>query len=210
MWVKICGVRSVEDALHAQACGADAVGLNLHPPSVRCLDVDIAAAIAEAVDIETVLVVVDRSEEELSELVGAIQPTWVQLHGQEPPGFGAWLGVPCFKAFRGHPGVLEQIPAYGQRRFLLDAYVPGEVGGTGKLVDLDLARRAAQLGELILAGGLKPHNVAAAIQKVQPWGVDVASGVESSPGVKDPALVAAFVRACRACASASPRPHPED
>ncbi len=206
VWVKICGVRSVEDALHAQACGADAVGLNLHPPSVRCLDIETAAAIAEAVDIETVLVVVDRSEEELSELVAAIGPSRVQLHGEQPPGFGAWLGVSCFRAFRARPGVLEAIPAHGHRRFLLDAYVPGEAGGTGRRVDLELAAAAARLGELILAGGLKPDNVGAAIAAVRPWGVDVASGVESAPGVKDPAAVEAFVAAARASAQGLARP----
>ena len=161
---------------------------------------DTAAAIAEAVHIETVLVVVDRPEEELSELVAAIGPSRVQLHGREPPGFGAWLGVCCFRAFRARPGVLEQIPRHGHRRFLLDAYVPGEVGGTGQRVDLELARRAAALGELILAGGLRPDNVAAAVAAVRPWGVDVASGVESSPGVKDPDLVAAFVQRARSYA----------
>jgi len=197
MWVKICGVQSPADALWAQECGADALGLNLHPPSPRCLSVEAAAAIADAVDIETVLVVVDRSEEELSALVQAIRPSRVQLHGEEPPGFGAWLGTPVFKAFRADDDVLDRIGAWGVSPFLLDAHVPGLAGGTGKRVDVDLARSAAALGPMILAGGLRPDNVREAVVQIRPWGVDVASGCERSPGVMDRDAVRRFVEQAR-------------
>ncbi|MEE2752191.1 MAG: phosphoribosylanthranilate isomerase [Myxococcota bacterium] len=197
MWVKICGVRSLKAALHAQECGADAVGLNLHPPSARYIDPHEAARICEALDIETVLVVVDRSEPDLSELVKTIQPDSVQLHGNEPPGFGASLGVAVFKAFAARPGVAEHVLSHGGPRFLLDAWVPGRHGGTGCRADPQLARDIAGLGEMVLAGGLTPENVSELIKQIQPFGVDVASGVESSPGVQDLDRIAAFISAAR-------------
>lgn len=195
--MKICGVRSVEEAQHAAACGADAIGLNLYPASPRYVSPEIAAEIAAKVAIEVVMVVVDRSEEDLARLVDRVGPTMVQLHGREPAGYGAWLGLPILRAFRAEPGVLEAIAATASSRFLLDATAPGQHGGTGRRVDLALARSAAALGELVLAGGLNPDNVAEAIANIQPWGVDVASGVESSPGVKDSGLVSRFVEAVR-------------
>lgn len=197
MWVKICGVRSVGEAEHAAACGADAIGLNLYPGSPRYVSPEIAAEIAAKVAIEVVMVVVDRPEAELARLVDQVGPTMVQLHGREPAGYGAWLGLPILRAFRAEPGVLEAIAATASARFLLDATAPGQHGGTGRRVDLELARRASALGEMVLAGGLTPDNVAEAVASVRPWGVDVASGVESSPGVKDPALVSRFVEAAR-------------
>jgi phosphoribosylanthranilate isomerase len=195
MWVKICGVRSVEQALWAQACGADAVGLNLHAPSPRSISVGAAAEIAAAVELETILVVVDRSSQELAELVEAIGPSSLQLHGDAPSDLTAWLGVPAYRAFRAGPAVEEQIRSWAPDRFLLDAHVLGLHGGTGRQVDQELARRCCDLGSLILAGGLRPDNVAAAISQVQPWGVDVASGVETAPGRQDPGLVEAFIAA---------------
>ena len=197
MWVKICGVRTVEQALWAQACGADAVGLNLVPSSARYVTPDVAADIADALDIEAVLVVMDLSEEELGSLVDITGANRVQLHGSERPGFGAWLGTPTVKAHRARPGVLAEITEHLGDFFLLDAHVPGQAGGTGKLVDLELAEAAARLGRLVLAGGLDPDNVAEIIRRVRPWGVDVASGVEAERGRQDPARVKAFVQAAR-------------
>ncbi len=197
MWVKICGVRTVDQALWAQSCGADAVGVNLVPSSPRCVSPEVAADIADALAIETVLVVMDVSEEVLGELVTTTRANLVQLHGDERPGFGAWLGVHTYKAHRARPGVLTEITEHGGDRFLLDAHVPGQAGGTGRLVDLELAAAASKLGRLVLAGGLHAGNVAQAIERVRPWGVDVASGVESHRGRQDPARVEAFVRAAR-------------
>ena len=197
MWVKICGVRTVEQALHAQACGADAVGLNLYGPSVRSISVARASVITAAVDLETVLVVVSPTQGELTGWVDAISPSTLQLHGHVAEDATAWLGVPWYRAFRGHPSVAAQIAAWGPDRFLLDAHVPGLEGGTGRRVDVDLARSTRDLGSLILAGGLRPDNVAEAIAAVQPWGVDVASGVEAAPGQQDPDRVRAFVAAAK-------------
>lgn len=193
MWVKVCGVTSVAQALAVQACGVDAIGLNLVPSSRRCISPELAAEIAEALLCEVVLLVADMDEIELGERVAQIAPDRVQLHGSESPAFGAWLGTPLLKAHRAKAGVLEQIQRYGQQRFLLDAYVPGVLGGTGARVDLELARQAAQLGQCVLAGGLTPDNVAGIIDAVRPWGVDTASGVESAPGIKDLDRVRAFV-----------------
>ena len=197
MWVKVCGVTSLHQALQVQACGVDAIGLNLVPSSKRSISPALAAELAQALDCEVVLLVADMDEIELGERVNQIQPDRVQLHGAESPSFGAWLGTPLLKAHRAKPGVLDEIRRFGQQRFLLDAYVPGELGGTGARVDLDLARQAAALGECVLAGGLRPENVAEIIDAVRPWGVDTASGVESDPGIKDMARVRAFVEAAK-------------
>jgi phosphoribosylanthranilate isomerase len=197
MWVKVCGVTSLDQALQVQACGVDAIGLNLVPSSKRCITPALAAQLADALDCEVVLLVADMDEIELGERVDQIQPDRVQLHGSESPSFGAWLGTPLLKAHRAKPGVLDDIQRFGQQRFLLDAYVPGELGGTGARVDLVLARQAAALGECVLAGGLRPENVAEIIDAVRPWGVDTASGVESAPGLKDMARVRAFVEAAK-------------
>jgi phosphoribosylanthranilate isomerase len=188
-------------ALHAQECGADAIGLNLHPPSPRYVSPQVAAEILDAVDIACLAVVVDRSEADLEELVQEIQPDGLQLHGSEPPGFGERLSLPLYKAFRARPGVLEEIASWGitpVTPFLLDAWVPGRDGGTGARVDGALALEAAALGPLILAGGLTPENVAEVVQTIQPFGVDVASGVESAPGVQDAARIAAFIANAKA------------
>ena len=173
------------------------MGLNLHPPSARYIAPREAARICEALDIETVLVVVNRSEADLNELVETIRPNSVQLHGDEPPGFGASLDVAVFKAHAARPGVNEQVLSHGGSRFLLDAWVPGRQGGTGCRADPQLARDIAGLGDMILAGGLTPENVGELIRHIQPFGVDVASGVESSPGVQDLDRIAAFISAAR-------------
>ncbi len=197
MWVKICGVRTVEQALWAERCGADAVGLNLHAPSARSISVDLAAEIAGAVSVESVLVLVDRTADQLVDLVAAISPSSLQLHGRVTPAHTAWLGVPAFRAFRAHRDVEAEIRAWAPDRFLLDAHVLGKAGGTGQRVDEALAHRCRGLGSMILAGGLRPDNVADAIAAVAPWGVDVASGVEHEPGRQDPDRVRAFIEAAR-------------
>jgi len=197
VWVKVCGVRTVAQARHAEACGADAIGLNLHPPSARFVPPDQAADIAASVGLEVVVVVVDRSATELAALVAEVRPDTVQLHGSEGPALAAALAVPAYRAFRAHAGVEDEIRAWGPDRFLLDAHVPGLPGGTGRRVDEALACRCASLGALVLAGGLRPDNVAAIASRVRPFGVDAASGLESSPGVQDPDRVRAFVAAAR-------------
>lgn len=188
MWVKICGVRTVEQALHAARCGADAVGLNLYAPSPRSIDVPTAARIVKATPIPCLAVVVDPSEDDLRALQATVQPAGFQLHGGAPVE-----GLDCLVAKRAG----DPLP---EGRVLLDARVAGLHGGTGKRVDPELARAAAQGRELILAGGLTPKNVAAVIARVEPWGVDVASGVESEPGIQDPDKVRDFILAAKGLA----------
>ena len=214
LWVKICGVRAVEAALHARAEGADAIGLNLYPPSPRSISLEQAAEICAALrdaerhdgqpPTETFLVVVNPVEDQLAAWVDLIGPTSVQLHGDVPDGFGAWLGVNQLRAFTAAPGAMDTLRARAGRRFLLDAYVPGVHGGTGRTVDLSLAKEAARLGELVLAGGLGPENVAEVVAAVRPFGVDVASGVESSPGRQSLERISAFLRGCRSDDARSP------
>lgn len=188
MWVKICGVRTVEQALHAWRCGADALGLNLFEPSPRSIDPVLARTIARSVPIPCFAVVVEPTADDLRALNMAVQPAGFQLHGGRPlPGLNCLVAVQA-----GDP-----LP---EGRVLLDARVDGLHGGTGKRVDEDLAREAAVGRELILAGGLTPENVAGVIERVQPWGVDVASGVESAPGLQDPELVYRFITAAKGLA----------
>ena len=188
MWVKICGVRTVEQAFHAWRCGADALGLNLYGPSPRSIDPVQARAIALAVPIPCYGVVVEPSRDDLKALNMTVQPAGFQLHGGTPlPGLDCLVAVRAGDALP--PG-----------RVLLDARVDGLHGGTGERVDEDLAREAAVGRELILAGGLPPESVAGIIERVKPWGVDVASGVESEPGQQDPDRVYRFITAAKGLA----------
>jgi phosphoribosylanthranilate isomerase len=212
--VKICGLTCVEDALACAEMGADWIGLNFHRPSLRYVDPDVAAAIVAALPrrMTAVGVFVDRPPAEVAELADRLGLDTVQLHGQEPPEDLAALGrFRVVRAFRLHPaGGWAIISAYLARAealghpphaVLVDAYVSGLVGGTGATIDPSLLDARPALPRLILAGGLKPDNVAERIDRVRPWMVDVASGVEAVPGRKDPASVAAFIRAVRTAGS---------
>ena len=119
---------------------------------------------------------------------------FAQLHGDETAEFARGLPVPAIKAFRARDAsILESIAAFSPDTFLLDAYDPDRAGGTGELVNLDIAAEAAKLGNMILAGGLSPDNVAQTVKAVRPYGVDVSSGVESAPGRKDHDKIRRFV-----------------
>lgn len=206
--VKICGVRTVEDALVAARAGADAVGLNFWPRSRRCVDVETARAIALALPplVTAVGLFVNQPREEIRAAVARARLGAIQLHGDEPPDACLGYDVPVWKALRlASPLPLAWLDEWeGVQGFVLDAPAPSSgdaYGGTGKRCDWDIAREAALRAPVLLAGGLDPGNVADAVRAVRPWGVDVASGVERSPGVKDPEKVAAFVR--RACEAAA-------
>ena len=198
--VKICGVTTPEQALSCVAAGADWIGLNGWPKSKRFIPLERMQEITHALpnDVTAVGVFVNASADTLHEAVEVGGVTCLQLHGDEPPEFAHALRVPWFRAFRPGPEFrLQDIDDYGQTRFLLDAYQPGHYGGTGQTLDWELAQQATHHGDLLLAGGLTPANVAEAIRRVQPFGVDTASGVESAPGFKDLAKVRAFVHAVR-------------
>ena len=210
--VKICGLTQIEDALLAIDAGADWLGLNFHPPSPRFLPEDRAAAMVLAISDRAIPVglFVDRPPDEVRERAGRLGLTVVQLHGNEPPETIAALtsaGLRVVKAFRlADSGSIAAMTAYlsecrrlgdGPDAVLVDAYVAGTLGGTGREIDDATLESLPALDRLVLAGGLTPENVGARVAKRRPWMVDVAGGVESSPGRKDPAKVARFVAEAR-------------
>lgn len=197
MWVKICGVRSIEAAQHAEASGADAIGLNFYPPSPRAVDIKQARAIQSAVSIPAYLVVVDRPIIELQELLKLTGAHGAQFHGKTTQEDADRLGWPYLRAFRAHPEILDELSEWSSDPVLLDAFHPDLHGGTGKKVDAELAKRACQQKRIILAGGLNPENVAATLQKIPAWGVDVASGVEGPDGHQDLDRIQAFCLAAK-------------
>jgi phosphoribosylanthranilate isomerase len=208
--VKICGVTRVDDALACAAVGVEWIGLNFYPNSPRCIRPEEAAAIIGALpcSVTAVGVFVDRPAGEVADLADQLGLSVVQLHGHEPPEDLVLLrNLQVVRAFRLKAAsdwrrvsdYLARARAIGRLpdAILIDAYVAGQSGGTGATVASDVLDCIPPLPRLILAGGLTPENVAAKVALVQPWMVDVASGVESSPGRKDPAKVAAFVKAAR-------------
>ena len=211
--IKICGITTIDDAEMVAQSGADAVGLNFFPGSPRCIELEQARAIVEALSDRVVKVglFVNAEAERVVSWFDSLGLDLIQLHGDEPPEFLAELGGrPIVRAFRlgseGLAPISQYIERCGKlgcmpRMVLLDALVKGEYGGTGKIGDWGEAGQYGQIDDhppLILAGGLEPKNVAAAIHAVRPHAVDTASGVESAPGKKDPAAVESFVRSARA------------
>jgi phosphoribosylanthranilate isomerase len=204
MFVKVCGVVSVADALMAVDAGADALGVNLVPSSKRRVDLATARAVRDGVGerAEVIAVVADLPGEELGRIRAETGIEWLQLHGAEPPSALTPLLPRAYKAVGiATAADVELAASYGGERLLVDARVPGELGGTGHTFDWSLVARLAKGRRLILAGGLTPDNVGLAVAQLSPWGVDVASGVERSPREKDPERVRAFVRAARAAAA---------
>ncbi|HEX5099468.1 MAG TPA: phosphoribosylanthranilate isomerase [Polyangiaceae bacterium] len=201
LWIKICGVTSVDDARRAVDAGADAVGVNLVPSSKRYVDEPTARAIVSALDgaAEVVGVVADRPVEELAALAARLGLQSLQLHGNEPPAVVAALGPLGFQALR--IATREDVTRardFSGARLLVDAKVSGELGGTGHTFDWSLVTELARERALVLAGGLTAANVATAVARVHPYGVDTASGVEgTSPRSKDPEKMRAFVREAR-------------
>lgn len=203
--VKICGITRVEDALAAVEAGADALGFMFYPPSPRHLSLEAAQAIIALLPpfVARVGVFVDASAEAIRTTADACGLDTLQLHGAETPEFCRTLAPrPVLKAFRIRgPECLEALPAYAGQAWLLDSYVAGTLGGTGRTFNWDLAATAVrQGGRVVLAGGLTPDNVAAAVRAVRPWAVDVSSGVEASPGCKDPARMRDFLQAVASAA----------
>lgn len=198
--VKICGLTREDDALQCVEAGADAIGLNFWPGTARCVDVATARRIVDAVGarVLTVGVFVDATEQEIADIRERTGIVCVQLHGQEPPELVARFLPHAYKALRvkGEASI-DEARRFPGEHILLDAYVAGQPGGTGHTFNWRLAAAFARERRVTLAGGLHPGNVAEAISAVQPYCVDVASGVELSPGVKDPNAVTAFIRAAQ-------------
>ena len=199
--VKICGITSIADGVAAAAAGADMIGLMFYERSPRNISLTAAAEISRALApfIVKVGVFVNPDEDTVRRAIGECGVTLLQFHGEETPEFCAQFGVMSMKAFRVRDAAsLTPLPNYPTDAYLLDAYSPDAHGGTGAKFNWDLAIDAKKLGKpIFLAGGLTPENVTTAVAKVQPFGVDVSSGVESAPGKKDHAKVRAFIQAAR-------------
>lgn len=199
--VKICGITRPEDGLAAARAGADAIGLMFYAGSPRCVSLDRARRIADALPpfVTIVGVFVDPDPGEVRAAMAAVPLQLLQFHGDESPQFCEGFALPHMKAVRVRPGL--DLVQYASRfskakALLLDAFVQGAHGGTGQSFDWSLVPRGLEL-PLVLSGGLHPENVADAIRRVRPWAVDVSSGVEAAKGIKDPKRIAAFMQGVR-------------
>ncbi len=207
--VKICGITNLEDARVAIEAGADFLGFVLYPGSpryvtsnqVREIVTQISDLRALVSDLSLVGVFVDQSPEAVAQIMRFCGLDYAQLHGAESPEMVAELmdaGFGVIKAFRVRDGAsLAEMRRYRATAYLLDAYVPGQPGGTGQAFDWELAVQAKGYGRVIVAGGLTPDNVTQAVGRVRPWAVDVSSGVEAAPGHKDHDKVRRFITAAR-------------
>ena len=198
--VKICGVTRLEDAQQAVDLGAAALGFNFYPPSPRYIEPGVARAIVGHLPPFVVPVGVFANETDAGRVISIAREagaTAVQLHGPGFPDFDELLSaftlvvaVPVREGFK-----VEELGKLKPSAYLLDAFDPDRPGGTGKTFDWNAAREAKRYGPIILAGGLTPENVGRAVRVVRPFAVDVASGVEAAPGIKDPAKLRAFFAA---------------
>jgi phosphoribosylanthranilate isomerase len=207
--VKICGITNPDDATAAVDAGTDAVGFVFHKGSPRCVQPDVVRRIVASLPpfVLPVGVFVNEDSKIVRDLMDGCGLAVAQLHGDETAAYCEQLGRPVWKAVRlkdagSFLGLAEYKGRAGVRGLLIDAYAASAYGGTGLCVDWTLAAEAARSAPVIVAGGLTPENVREAILKVQPYGVDVSSGVEASPGKKDPHKVAAFIHAVRLVSSA--------
>lgn len=202
--VKICGITNVTDGLAAAEAGADMAGLMFYDKSPRHITMPTAKEIAQRLPSFVVRagVFVNPAEDLVLRAIGECGLSLLQFHGDEPPEFCTKFGVMSLKGFRVRDAAsLQALTAYHTDAWLLDAYSADKLGGTGATFNWELALEVKKSGKpIFLAGGLTPENVAEAVRRVQPFGVDVSSGVESAPGRKDPAKVKAFIAAARAAA----------
>ena len=198
--VKICGLTDKADALHATGCGADAVGLVFYAGSPRCVTAETARAICAALPpfVTRVGLFVNEEPQKIREIAAYCGLDAVQLHGDETPAQSNYAPLRTIKALRIKDAAsLNDHAEYLVSALLLDAWTPDAYGGTGECFNWDLAATVAAQRPVILAGGLTPINVAAAVARVKPYAVDVSSGVEHAPGKKDYEKVAAFIRAAK-------------
>ena len=196
--IKICGIKTVKDALAAMEAGADLIGFNFYPKSPRYIDVgtcrNIMSVMRKHGNVTYVGVFVNASVEEVYATIETCGLSLAQLHGDETPEMLHALNGKAFKAFRGIPLDITGYERNDAPALLVDAAVKGIYGGSGVTADWSASAELAKKYPLLLAGGLTPENVADAMRQVQPWGVDVASGVESAPGEKDAAKMIQFVK----------------
>ncbi len=196
--VKMCGITRPQDAIDAAKAGADAIGLVFYGASPRHVGIEQAAEITRALPpfVTSVALFVNPAPEAVRTVLDSVRPDVLQFHGEEPPEFCRAFGVPYLKAARVRPetDLLQFAALYADAQgLLLDAWSEAAHGGTGERFDWNLI--PANLPKpVVLAGGLSAANVGLAIASVQPWAVDVSSGIESAKGIKDAALIAAFMK----------------
>ena len=198
--IKICGITRPQDAVAAAQAGADAIGLVFYPPSPRFLSLERAVEIRDALPpfVQAVALFVNPDAAQVAQVIGTVKPALLQFHGEETPQFCEEFGVPYVKACRIRPGfnALKYLRPFSRAAaWLFDSHVP-EYGGVGESFDWSLIPAVGER-HVILSGGLGAANVAAAVRRVRPWGVDVSSGVESAKGIKDAGRIAAFIAEVR-------------
>ena len=199
--IKVCGITNLHDALTAVNLGVDALGFVFYPPSPRAITPDKAKQIRPKIFPSTLCigVFVNEKKEEVIKVARECRLDVLQFHGNESPEYCSLFSE--YKIIKAFPlknrSDLETIPHYKVQAILVDAYDPRHYGGTGKKADWELARTAKSFGPLILAGGLDETNVSEAIREVNPYAVDVSSGVELMPGIKDPEKLRRFVEMAR-------------
>jgi phosphoribosylanthranilate isomerase len=197
--IKICGIKTINDAVAAMDAGADLIGFNFYLKSPRYVEVgmvrNIMSVMRQIGRVQCVGVFVNASVTEILATMETLGLSLAQLHGDETEEMLNQFNGKAFKAFHGIPENINGFARNESPSFLLDASVKGLYGGSGVTADWDGAAELAKKYPLLLAGGLTPDNVVEAVSRVKPWGVDVASGVESALGEKDPNRMKAFVRA---------------
>lgn len=194
--VKICGLTNLDDTLDAVELGADFLGFNFYPDSPRFIEPNDALDIIQEVpqQVKKVGIFVNQDPQTVIDTAVELQLDFLQFHGDESADYCNAFGRPWIKAFRlRDESDLEKIAAYDSPWLLVDAYVEKAFGGTGVVSNWDLAKKAKKNGLLFLSGGLKPENVEQAISAVHPYAIDVASGVEQSPGIKDRSKIAELI-----------------
>jgi phosphoribosylanthranilate isomerase len=198
--VKVCGITSREDAVAAVEAGADALGFVFVPGTPRCVHPEVAERIVGVLPpfVTPVGVFMNQPLEEVLRIAARCGLQAVQLHGDEPEAYSRRIPLRVIKAVRVRDAEsLRILPTYPAHAFLLDAFVEGQAGGTGTPVSWELAVQAKGHAPIILSGGLRPDTVGLAVRRVRPYGVDVSSGVEVSPGRKDHQKVREFIAAVR-------------
>ena len=199
--VKVCGMTSLKDALNAVEGGADAVGFIFYKKSPRSVTMKTVREIVLELPpfVDTVGVFVDETAEQINKIADYCNLDIIQLHGDESPTFCKKIRRKVIKAFRiKDMQSVKKISNFQVSGFLLDTFSENLHGGTGKVFDWNLALPAKKFGPVIMAGGLTPNNVQQAVRQIRPYGVDVCSGVESEPGIKDHKKVRAFLNNAKA------------
>ena len=199
--VKVCGMTSLKDALVAVEGGADAVGFIFYKKSPRSVTMKTVREIVLELPpfVDTVGVFVDETAEQINKIADYCNLDIIQLHGDESPTFCKKIRRKVIKAFRiKDMQSVKKLSSFQVSGFLLDTFSENLHGGTGKVFDWNLALPAKKFGPVIMAGGLTPNNVQQAVRQISPYGVDVCSGVESEPGIKDHKKVRAFLNNAKA------------